>query len=94
MKAMNINAITKKTILVENDCFQTICYVFDEDGGIPNHRFNGVAAVYIASGTIYIHFVNGKSYILTEGDILSFDATIDHYVLAKEASKAILTLAK
>lgn len=92
MKAININTITKKTDLLQNGHFKMTCYVFEEDEGIPNHTFNGLAAVHVISGLIHISFVNGKSYDLGAGDVLPFDATVGHYVLAKERSKAILTL--
>ena len=94
MKAININDITGRNLLFQNGNFQMSCYTFEEDEGIPTHSLKGLAAVHVLSGTLHVSFVDGKSYTLTAGDVLPFDARVGHYVLAKEASKAILTQAQ
>lgn len=37
-------------------------------------------------------FVDGKQYTLKSGDVLGFDAKIEHNVIAQEKSKVIVTI--
>lgn len=92
MKPVNINPVTEREFLEVNDKYKMICFVFEEGKGLPNHTHNGLAAIQVVSGTVDISFADGKQFLLKEGDVLGFDAKIEHNVIAKEKSKVIVTI--
>lgn len=89
-----INQVEAREILVQNDKFKMICFIFEEGKGLPNHTHNGLAAIQVVVGKVSMHFVNGGNYLLKEGDVLSLDAHIEHNVIAREKSKVIVTIIK
>lgn len=89
---MNIGPVTSREIMIHNDKYKMICFVFEEGKGLPNHTHNGLAAIQIVSGVVDITFTNGIHHTLQPGDVLGFDANIEHNVIAKEKSKVIVTI--
>lgn len=92
MEPININSITSKQILFQTDQYKTICFVFEPGKGIPNHAHNGLAVLHVVSGLVDMDFTNGTKYTLKSGDVLGFDAKIEHNIIAKEMSKVIITI--
>ncbi|MEF9959163.1 MAG: cupin domain-containing protein [Niameybacter sp.] len=92
MKAINVHELREKVTLTENESFKAIYFVFEEESAIPQHTYKGLATVQVICGEVQVHFVNGQSVTLKEGDFLPFDARIEHYVIAKEKTKALLTI--
>lgn len=90
----SIYKVETREVLVANEKFKMICFIFEKDKGLPNHTHNGLAAIQVLEGRVEMNFVNGKNYLLKEGDVLSFDAHIEHNVIAKEKSKVIVTIIK
>lgn len=95
MKPININEIeSDKEILVLNEHFKTIYFKFEEGKGLPNHSHNGAATIQVINGVVNIEFNDGNRFKLVEGDFLSFDARIEHNVIAEEESKVLVTIEK
>lgn len=92
MQPINIQPIESRQILVQNDKYKMICFVFEPGKGLPNHTHNGLAAIQVVSGSVDMNFTDGTAHILTAGDVLGFDASIAHNVIAKETSKVIVTI--
>lgn len=92
MQPINIESITTKQILVQTEKYKMICFVFEPGKGLPNHTHNGLAAIQVVSGLIDMSFTDGTNYTLKPGDVLGFDARIEHNVIAKEISKVIVTI--
>ncbi len=92
MKVFNINQIIQKEVLVSNEKIKLICFVFEQGNVLPNHTHNGVAIIQVISGSINISFSDGNSKILKQGDIMEFDASIEHNVIAEEFSKFLVTI--
>lgn len=92
MQPVNINSITTKQILVQTDEYKMICFVFEPGKGLPDHTHNGLASIQVVSGLVDMNFVDGSEYTLNPGDVLGFDARIQHNVIAKETSKIIVTI--
>ena len=95
MNILNVNNIeASREILVENDRFKTIYFKFEEGKGLPNHVHNGFATIQVVSGEVNMEFKSGEKFELKTGDFLSFDARVEHNVIAKELSKVLVTIAK
>ena len=92
MKVVNINSVTEREFLEMNEKFKLICFVFEEGKGLPNHVHNGLAAIQVVSGWVDISFATGEKLELHQGDVMGFDAKIEHNVLAREKSKVIVTI--
>ncbi|MDO5293841.1 MAG: cupin domain-containing protein [bacterium] len=92
MQPVSINAVERREILIHNDQYKMICFVFEPGNGLPNHTHNGLAAIQVVSGLVEIGFTDGTHHLLKPGDVLGFDATIEHNVIAKETSKVIVTI--
>lgn len=92
MQPINIDSITNKQILVQTDKYKMVCFVFEPGKGLPNHTHNGLAAIQIINGLVDMSFTDGTQYTLKSGDVLGFDAKIEHNVIAKELTKVIVTI--
>ena len=92
MKVYNINEVTQREIMAHNEKFKQICFVFEPGKGLPNHTHNGLAAIQVVDGEVDMTFQNGDHYTLKSGDVLEFDAKIEHNVIAKVKSKVIVTI--
>lgn len=92
MQPINIQTIDSKQILVQTEKYKMICFVFEPGKGLPNHTHNGLAAIQVVSGTVDMSFTDGTQHTLKAGDVLGFDAKIEHNVIAKETSKVIVTI--
>lgn len=95
MKFLNINNIEiNREIITENDRFKTVYFKFEEGKGLPNHKHNGNATIQVISGKVNMEFINGEAFKLITGDFLSFDARIEHNVIANVESKVLVTIEK
>lgn len=95
IKVANVDKINEgKEIIAMNKKFKTICFVFDEEKGLPNHTHNGYASILIYDGSVLMKFVNGEKYELNKGDFMPFDARIEHNVIAKVKSKVLVTISE
>ncbi|MDU6361620.1 MAG: cupin domain-containing protein [Clostridiales bacterium] len=92
MQPINIDSITDRQVLVRTDKYKMICFVFEAGKGLPNHTHNGLAAIQIISGLVDMSFTDGTQYTLNTNDVLGFDASVEHNVIAKEPSKVIVTI--
>lgn len=92
MVVYNINQVAEREFLTQNEKYKMICFVFEEGKGLPNHTHNGLAAIQVVSGTVDLSFCNGNHYVLQQGDVLGFDARIQHNLIAKEKCKVIITI--
>ena len=95
MKVLNINNMElSREIIAENDRFKTVYFKFEEGKGLPNHKHNGNATIQVISGEVNMEFSDGNNFNLSIGDFLSFDARIEHNVIANIESKVLVTIAK
>lgn len=95
MKVININKIeTNREFLCENEKYKTIFFKFEEGEGLPNHTHNGYASIQVIDGIVDMKFKNGEAFELKCGDFLSFDARIEHNVIARVTSKVLVTIIK
>lgn len=92
MDPINLQTITSKQILIQNDRYKVICFIFEPGKGLPNHTHNGFATIQVISGEVDMHFTDGPSYLLKAGDFLGFNARDEHHVIAKETSKVLVTI--
>ncbi|MDA3733305.1 cupin domain-containing protein [Niameybacter massiliensis] len=92
MEVVNINDLTAQSTLASHNGCQTTCLVFEEESAIPQRTYRGMGTLQVVCGEVEMHFVNGESYTLRQGDYMPFDARVDHYVIAKENTKALLTI--
>lgn len=92
MQPISIENVEAREILVQNEAYKMICFVFEQGKGLKDHTHNGLAAIQVVSGTVDMGFANGEQYTLKSGDVLGFDAKIMHNVVAKEKSKVIVTI--
>lgn len=94
-KVMNIDTINDgKQVVASNTKFKTICFIFDEDKGLPNHTHSGYASVLVYEGEVDMEFVNGEKYKLNKGDFMPFDARTEHNVIARCRSKVLVTISE
>ena len=61
---------------------------------MPNHTHNGYASIFIYEGSVSIEFVDGEKYNLNKGDLMQFDARIEHNVIAKVKSRVLVTISE
>lgn len=91
----NINDLNEgKKVIAINEKFKVICFVFEEGKGLPNHRHNGYASVYVCEGKVDIEFVGGEKYQLNKGDFMPFDARQEHNVIAAVKSKVLVIISE
>ena len=62
--------------------------------GLPKHNHNGYATIYVIKGEISMSFSDGQSYELLTGDFLSFNACVEHDVLATLESEVLVTISE
>ncbi|SCJ05326.1 Cupin domain [uncultured Clostridium sp.] len=95
MKVLNINNMElSREIIAENDRFKTVYFKFEKGKGLAKHKHNGNATIQVISGEVNMEFANGNKFNLSTGDFLSFDARIEHNVIANIESKVLVTIAK
>lgn len=92
MEPKSINGVEQREFLVQNDKFKMICFVFEDGKGLPNHTHNGLASIQVVSGEVMIAFVSGETFTLHSGDVLGFDARVQHNVISNGTSKVIVTI--
>ncbi len=80
--------IVSKT-LAQNDAVSITLFAFDKGEEISTHESNGDAMVTVLEGTGKFT-VDGKAYILTEGQTLIMPAKKPHAVYAEERFKMSL----
>ena len=83
-----------KQVLADNPKFRTVYFQFDVGKGLPKHSHNGYATIYVLKGEISMSFSKGQSHELITGDFLSFDARIEHDVLATLESQILVTISE
>lgn len=83
-----------KQVIANNPKFRTVYFKFDVGRGLPKHNHNGYATIYVIKGEISMSLSNGESYELLTGDFLSFDARIEHDVLATLESEVLVTISE
>ena len=92
MKVVNINDVKEpKQLLLVNDLLKVYYLSFEAGGGLPNHSLNGVGVIQVLEGSITITFDTGESYDLGQGNLFEFRSSVLHTVVAREASKVLLT---
>lgn len=92
---INLNTIkANREFIANNDKFKTIFFRFEEGKGLPNHTHDGFATIQVIKGVVNMTFVNGESYRLKDGDILPFDANIEHNVIAEIQSEILVNIIK
>jgi len=92
MKVYDINEVTQREIMAHNEKFKLICFVFEPGKGLPNHTHNGLAVIQVVEGEVDMAFINGEHYTLKAGNVLEFDARIEHNVIATVKSKVMITI--
>ena len=83
-----------KQVIASNQRLRTICFNFDVGKGLPKHSHNGYATIQVIKGEISMTFADGQSYELNAGDFVSFDARIEHDVLATLESQVLVTISE
>lgn len=83
-----------KQLIADNPRFRTVCFNFEVGKGLPKHSHNGYATVYVIKGEISMSFADGQSYELITGDFLSFDARVEHDILATLESQILVTISE
>ena len=95
VKLSDLNQLTElKTIVAANEKFKTICFNFSAGGGLPNHSHNGFATIQVLDGEIEMLFQNGSDFELSIGQFLSFDARVEHNVVAKTDCKVLISISE
>lgn len=82
--------IVSKT-LAQNNAVSLTVFAFDKDEEISTHDSSGDAMVTILEGT-GVFTVDGKEYILNQGETLVMPAKKPHSVFAQEAFKMLLVV--
>ena len=82
--------IVSKT-LAQNSAVSLTVFAFDKNEEISTHDSSGDAMVTVLEGT-GTFTVDGKEYILNQGETLVMPAKKPHSVFAKEAFKMLLTV--
>ncbi|MFZ2537873.1 MAG: cupin domain-containing protein [Oscillospiraceae bacterium] len=80
--------VVSKT-LAQNKAISITVFAFDKDEEISSHDSTGDAMVTILEGS-GIFTVDGKEYVLNQGETLVMPAQKPHSVFAKEAFKMLL----
>lgn len=80
--------VVSKT-LAQNSAVSITVFAFDKNEEIGTHDSSGDAMVTVLEG-IGAFMVDGKEYILNQGEILVMPANKPHSVFAKEAFKMLL----
>lgn len=95
IKIANIDKIGEsKEVVVFNPKFKVVYFDFEVGKGLPNHTHNGYASIIIYEGSVSIEFVDGEKYNLNKGDLMQFDARIEHNVIAKVKSRVLVTISE
>ena len=81
-------------VIANNAKFRTIYFKFEVGRGLPKHNHNGYATIYVIKGEISMSFSDGQSYELLTGDFLSFNACVEHDVLATLESEVLVTISE
>lgn len=92
MEPISLSSVDSRQILFQTEKFKVVCFVFEPGKGLPNHTHNGFATIQIISGSADMTFTDGRQFDLQAGDILAFDARIEHNVIAKETCKMVVTI--
>ncbi|MDD3173612.1 MAG: cupin domain-containing protein [Herbinix sp.] len=82
--------VVSKT-LAQNKAVSITVFAFDKGEEIGSHDSTGDAMVTVLEGTGQF-IVDGKEYVLKEGETLIMPAQKPHAVLAKEAFKMMLVV--
>ena len=82
--------VVSKT-LAQNEAVSLTIFAFDKDEEISTHASHGDAMVTVLEG-IGKFTVDGKEYILEEGETLVMPAGKPHAVYGQEAFKMLLTV--
>ena len=91
-KLKNLNE--DQRVIASNSKFRTVYFKFDVGRGLPKHSHDGYATIYVIKGEIGMSFSDGQSYELLTGDFLSFDARVEHDVLATLESEILVTISE
>ena len=95
IKIANIDKIGEsKEVVVFNPKFKVVDFDFEVGKGLHNHTHNGYASIFIYEGSVSIEFVDGEKYNLNKGDLMQFDARIEHNVIAKVKSRVLVTISE
>lgn len=84
-----INGEVNIKMLVENGSNSIRVMAFDEQCQIPEHKVTTHACVYVLEGMIDFT-LEGKTYSLSQGEMLIIPPEIPHSVFAKMRSKMML----
>ncbi len=82
--------VVSKT-LAQNKAISITVFAFDKDEEISSHDSTGDAMVTVLEGS-GIFTVDGKEYVLNQGETLVMPAEKPHAVFAKEAFKMLLVV--
>lgn len=82
--------IVSKT-LVQNKAVSVTLFSFDKGEEISTHDSSGDAMVTVLEGT-GLYTVDGKEYVLNQGDTLIMPAKKPHAVFAQESFKMMLVV--
>lgn len=82
--------VVSKT-LAQNKAVSITIFAFDKDEEIGTHDSTGDAMVTVLEGT-GLFTVDGKDYVLNQGETLIMPANKPHSVFAKEAFKMLLVV--
>lgn len=94
-RVVNVDNIAAGSqVMANNDKFKTMCFNFQEGSGLPKHTHNGSASIFIIEGSVDMEFVGEGGLVLGCGDFLSFDASKEHNIIAKETSKVLITISQ
>ncbi len=80
-------------IVQKNDAGNITLFAFAKNQNLSEHTAPFDALVQIIEGSANI-IIDGKSYLLTEGEIIIMPAGIPHAVAAETAFKMLLTMLK
>lgn len=82
--------VVSKT-LAQNKAVSLTLFAFDKDEEIGTHDSEGDAMVTVLEGT-GAYTIDGKEYVLKQGETLIMPSKKPHSVYAKEAFKMLLTV--
>lgn len=79
--------------LIKKETGTVTLFAFDENEGLSEHSAPFDAMVQVLDGTLQLT-IDGKKYILNEGDMIIMPANIPHALHAQTKFKMILTMIK
>jgi len=83
----------RQVAVVRHGPVSLILFIFDADGGLPEHQTDGEVTVHVLTGRLAVT-VTGGEVLLGPGELVSLAPNQPHAVRALEASEMLLTVCR